>query len=169
MMSWRWLLPHYPTNFSISSLYSLSLLIVWDTSNNGGVVRELLQVACLGVISEVRGVEGEQKRWKNSASVACHHIWQAVSQPDILWPVCEVVYNPCHQVLLDLHHWELLSQPGWLDCVVILSVILSSVKQTDDGILHVSLVRKLQWVQAVAHQGPDAAGPASQRSHDMWH
>lgn len=38
-----------------------------------------------------------------------------------------------------------------------LQVHVSSVKQVDDSILHIdiSLIHKLQWVQAVAHQGSE--------------
>ena len=73
---------------------------------------------CPRVEAEAGGIEGEQERQQYwflaCSSAACHHIWQAALQPDIMWPVCEVLFNPYHQVLVHLHHQELLSQVGWL-------------------------------------------------------
>ena len=96
----------------------------------------------------------------------------AALQPDILWPVCEVVCYPCHQVLLHLQNQELLSKAGLLysfkgtgevkehdphRVLRSIHVHISSVKQMDDGIPHTdaSLISKLQRVRAAANKDPE--------------
>ena len=73
MLSCRWFLSHHPTNILIG---------LWN-------------------------VEGEQERRQYSSlsltGTACHHVWLAAVQPDILRPVREVVCYPC-QVQVHLHH-----------------------------------------------------------------
>lgn len=53
--------------------------------------------------AEVR-CRGWTKTWQycslGYASVACHHVWQAALQSDILRPVSKVVCNPGHKVLI---------------------------------------------------------------------
>lgn len=115
MLSCRWFLSHHPTKSSTSSLYSSSLSSVMqqtrESSENFWSSR---------VEAEVRSLEVEPKWWQDSclwsSSVAHQHIWQAALQPDILRPFSEVVCDPCHKVLVHLHHRELLSQLGAEGC-----------------------------------------------------
>ena len=104
-----WLVPSIPLPYCLQYIH------------NGGIVKELLQVAFPWAVAEVRCVEDEQKQWKNSslgcACVAFPHVWQAVLQLHILQPVREVVCNTCHKVQIDLHDWQLLRQLDWLDHV----------------------------------------------------
>ena len=73
----------------------LLLLITPNTSHNGRVVGELLDVTRLRHVAEVRRVEGEEKGGQYRplwcSRVADHSVRCDVLQPDVLWSAGEVV------------------------------------------------------------------------------
>ena len=95
------------------------LLSIPDTAHNSRVIRELLDVAWLRVVGEVRCVQGEQDWWEHSplwgAGAAQHSLRDAVFQPDELWSLRQVVSDPGYQVDVHIHLQELVTQSEGLD------------------------------------------------------
>ena len=156
----------------------LLLSVTPDASNNGCVVGVLLYVTQRRVVAKVRGVEGEEKRRQHRAlggsSAADHSVRRGVLQPDVLWPVSEVIFDPVHQIGVHSHPVQFALKYRGLDgikgtgevqeenphCAALLIQFgVSSVSRVEDGILHTNiwLVRKLQAVLGVLCLGSEEA------------
>ena len=73
----------------------LLLSVVPDAPNDGCVICVLLYGTQLRVVTEVQGVQGEEKRGQHHAlggfGAAGHRVRRGVLQPDTLWPASEVM------------------------------------------------------------------------------
>ena len=91
-----------------------SLLTLADTSNDSRVIRKLLKMARLCLVTEVRGVKGEEEKRVDSPlwgpGVAEHCIWHTVPQVHVLWSASEVIHNPGHKGGIHQHHRQFVIQ-----------------------------------------------------------
>lgn len=88
---------------------------LWYTSNNGYVIRELLEVTAVGVVSEVWHVQSEKERGEH-CTADCH-IRHTIMKYYILWSVSEGVDDPCRQVAVYICLFQFLLQQWCLYCV----------------------------------------------------
>ena len=164
----RWFSSHHATKLVMTSCTCLCHMC-----NAGCLVGEILEVAAVRVITEVWCVECEEERREHctlwSSCPADYHIRHTVTDPHILWSVCEVVGGPCSQVAVDSRSFQLHPELWWVDCVEstgevkkhdsystpsALQVWKWPVQQVDCSIIHTNArsLSKLQRVHLAVHR-----------------
>lgn len=110
-----------------ATLYNNSLQLLFDisvaqcTDRKGCIIRELLEVAAVCVVSEVRCVQGEEEGGEDcplwSPCAADYHLRHTVTKPHILWSAGKVVDGLRSKVAVNFSSFQLPPEQRWLYCI----------------------------------------------------
>lgn len=117
ILSWRWFSPHYLVKLFYHPSVLHLLFIDTYRYHDGGIIRELLDLACSRVDVEVVGADSE-KEMVNVWLLGVHWCCALPHLTGFLTARWTVVYwwgsyNPGHHVMVYLHVWELLCKQKW--------------------------------------------------------